>query len=126
MKELKSKLPSNSSQKVFTHLKKIGLYMFHKEKTQTKINLLFCNKINKKKRADTIDWISTISFNFNLLEKTLNLAVECFDYYLYHNPHHLDPNEYSFLGLASLFMASKYEEIYPPNAQVVSAIFLMF
>jgi hypothetical protein len=92
--------------------------MFQKEKTQTKVNLLYSNKINRKKRANTIDWMSTISFNFNLLEKTLGLAVECFDFYLERNADQLDPNEYSFLGLASLFMASKYEEIYPPNAQV--------
>lgn len=95
--------------------------MFQKEKNQTKINLLYSNKIHKKNRANTIDWMSTISYNFNLLEKTLALAVECFDYFLERNADTFDPNEYSFLGLASLFMASKYEEIYPPNAQVCLA-----
>ena len=125
MKDLKSTLPNYNTQKVSPHFKQIGLYMFQKEKTQTKVNLLYTNKINRKKRAVTIDWISTISFNFNLLEKTLALAVECFDYYLERNAENVDPNEYSFLGLASLFMASKYEEIYPPNAQVYIYLFLI-
>ena len=112
------KLPSIDTQKVHPHFKQIGLYMFQKEKTQTKVNLLYLNKLDTKKRATTVDWISTISYNFNLLEKTLNLAVECFDFYLERNASVVDPDDYSFLGLASLFMASKYEEIYPPNSQV--------
>lgn len=102
------------------HFKQIGLYMFHKEKTQAKVDVLYANRLDVRKRADTIDWVSTISYNFSLLEKTLNLAVECFDFYLERNAEQVDPDEYPFLGLAALFMASKYEEIYPPNAQVRS------
>jgi hypothetical protein len=92
--------------------------MFQKEKTQSRVSMMYVSKLDTKKRADTIDWLSTISYNFNLLEKTLALAVECFDYYLERNADTFDPDEYSFLGLAALFLASKYEEIYPPNAQV--------
>ena len=90
--------------------------MFQKEKTQKKVNLLQ-TRFNSEKRASTIDWISTISYNFNLLEKTLALAVECFDFFLERNSDQIDTEEYPFLGLAALFLASKYEEIYPPNAQ---------
>lgn len=55
--------------------------------------------------------------DYRLLEKTLALAVETLDVYLEHNAEKLSPEEYPFLGLAALFMASKYEEIYPPTAQ---------
>lgn len=116
MEDLKSKLPSRNTQKVFHHFHQIGLYMFKKEKTQDQVNLLQ-TRFDIEKRASTIDWISTISYNFNLLEKTLALAVECFDYYLERNSNKIEHEEYPFLGLASLFLASKYEEIYPPNAQ---------
>lgn len=92
--------------------------MFQKEKVQTKLTLQASSKINLFERSKTIDWLSIISYNFNLLEKTLALAIECFDFYLERNCKTFDHNEYQFLGLSSLFMASKYEEIYPPNAKV--------
>lgn len=71
-----------------------------------------------QERSKTIEWLTIISTNFNLLEKTLALAIECFDLHLQKRGVSLQPFEYQFIGLASLFMASKYEEIYPPNAKV--------
>lgn len=92
--------------------------MFNKEKSDSKINSALIKSVNLIKRSKTIEWLIIISFYFKLLEKTIALAVECFDIYVVKNQDGLASDEYMFIGLASLFMASKYEEIYPPSAQV--------
>lgn len=63
--------------------------------------------------------MSTIASDYKLLEKTLALAVEVLDMFLERTPEKIEPDEYPFLGVAALFMASKYEEIYPPTAKVL-------
>lgn len=81
--------------------------------------MLKCDFINFKERSKTIEWLTIIGVNFNLLEKTLGLAIECFDIYIQSKGDDVDVDDYQFIGLASLFMASKYEEIYPPTAKVM-------
>ena len=123
MEDYRSKIPSKTPQTVFPHLPKIAKYLFSKEKSQGNLSIDACPNLDLKERTKTIEWLSTISYNFKLLEKTLALAVETFDFYLERNSERFDVSEYQFLGLSCLFMASKYEEIYPPNAQVRSFIF---
>ena len=92
--------------------------MFHKEKIDEAVNLVVISKLNVSERVKTVDWISTIAFNFKLRERTLGMAIECFDFYLERNSNSFNHDNYQFLGLSCLFLASKYEEIYPPNIQV--------
>ena len=109
---------TNNPQSVNDHFQRIGIYLFNKEKGQTKLDLNECNYIDFAERSKTIDWLTIIGVNFNLLEKTLGLAIECFDLHLQKKGMNIDSSEYQFIGLSSLFMASKYEEIYPPNSRV--------
>lgn len=94
--------------------------MFNKEKSDERVNNYLAKSVDLTERSRAIDWIIVISYYFKLLEKTIALAVECFDIYINKKQLSLDAQDYQFIALASLFMASKYEEIYPPSAQVTS------
>lgn len=98
--------------------------MFNKEKSDELMDNSKAHSVDLTERSRAIDWIIIISFYFKLLEKTIALAVECFDIYISKNQSSLDVREYQFIALASLFMASKYEEIYPPSAQVTFKSYL--
>lgn len=122
IKKKRELFPNSNPQITPDNLFRIGLYLYTKDKEQFNVHLLKQSLIDFKERSKTIEWLTIIGVNFNLLEKTLGLAVECFDIYIQSKGGFVDPYDYQYVGLASLFMASKYEEIYPPSAHVISVI----
>lgn len=69
--------------------------------------------INPKMRSMLIDWLVDVSIEYKLESETVFLAVNYIDRFLSSLTISL-PN-FQLLGTASLFIASKYEEIYPPE-----------
>ena len=70
-----------------------------------------------------IDWMIEVCGSFKCAERTWFLSVELFDRYLSKNR-----NIVSFtnkdvhpIGIISMYLASKYEDIYPINSIVTSA-----
>ena len=64
-------------------------------------------------RTALIDFLISVHSKFKLLPETLFLAVNLIDRYL--SLQKIAENELHVLGLASLSISSKYEEIYPPT-----------
>ena len=64
-------------------------------------------------RSILIDWIVQVSFKFNLLPETLFLAVNYLDTFLSLKP--ISVQKFQLVGVTSLMIASKFEEIYPPK-----------
>lgn len=69
--------------------------------------------INERMRAILVDWLVEVHLKFKLVPETLYLTINLIDRYL-------DRNEVSrpklqLVGVTSLLIASKYEEIYPPE-----------
>jgi len=64
-------------------------------------------------REKVIEWISEMQTRFKLRDETLYLAVNIFDRYL--QTGQIKDNQYFLIGIASILIASKYEEIYPPH-----------
>lgn len=56
-----------------------------------------------------------IHWKFNLIEETLFLAINLLDRYL--SSYAIKLDEFQILGISALFIASKYEEIYPPEVE---------
>ncbi|XP_021815354.1 cyclin-A2-1-like [Prunus avium] len=68
---------------------------------------------NANMRAVLVDWLVEVVEEYKLLPDTLHLSVSYIDKYLSIN---VDNNQkHQLLGVASMFIASKYEEITPPN-----------
>lgn len=88
-------------------------------KSQENQNLISCtymtlqNDLNAKSRAVLVDWVVSIHRRFKLQTETLHLCVSLIDRFL--GGQKITRNELQLVGVTSLFIAAKYEEIYPPE-----------
>jgi cyclin B len=69
--------------------------------------------INEKMRSITVDWLVEVQQKFGLQEEVLYLAVNMVDRYLTIKP--CKRGLLQLVGITCLFIAAKYEEIYPPD-----------
>jgi cyclin B len=71
------------------------------------------NDINEKMRAILVDWLVDVHAKFKLLAETLYITVNLIDRYLERNK--VFRKYLQLVGITSLFIACKYEEIYAPD-----------
>ncbi|OTF73123.1 hypothetical protein BLA29_010413, partial [Euroglyphus maynei] len=55
-------------------------------------------------RSILVDWLVDVADEYKLKDETLFLAIN-----------YIDRQEFQLLGTSALFIATKYEEIYPPD-----------
>lgn len=76
--------------------------------------MIFIQKdINEKMRKILVDWLIDVHFKFNLFPETLFLTINIIDRYL--NKKSINRKYLQLLGVTSMFIAGKYEDIYPPD-----------
>jgi len=63
-------------------------------------------------RSILVDWIIDVHGKFKLREQTLFMAVNLVDRMIERSI--INRHDFQLVGITSLFIASKYEEIYPP------------
>ena len=71
--------------------------------------------INEKMRAILIDWLIEVHLKFKLLPETLFLTVNLIDRYL--EKEQIPRTKLQLVGVTSMLIASKYEEIYAPEVR---------
>ncbi|GJQ09783.1 hypothetical protein GpartN1_g1574.t1 [Galdieria partita] len=71
--------------------------------------------INERMRAILIDWLVDVHLKFKLLPETLYLTVNLIDRFL--SLQHITRQKLQLVGVTAMLIASKYEEIYPPEVQ---------
>ena len=64
-------------------------------------------------RAILVDWLATVHLKFKLSPETLFIAINLLDRYLTLNQ--VERKELQLVGVCCMLVASKYEEIYPPE-----------
>ncbi|CAM8911147.1 unnamed protein product [Rhodiola kirilowii] len=69
--------------------------------------------LNAKMRGILVDWLVEVSEEYKLLPDTLYLAVSYVDRFLSLNA--ISRDQLQLVGVASMLVASKFEEISPPN-----------
>jgi hypothetical protein len=69
--------------------------------------------INEKMRAVLIDWLSEVHLKFKFIPETLFSTVNLIDRFL--SKKIISKNKLQLVGVGSLIIACKYEEIYCPN-----------
>jgi hypothetical protein len=69
-------------------------------------------------RAYLVDWLAELHFKFKMWPETLYVAIRIMDGYLAVVTD-INKNDLQCLGLASLLIAGKYEEIYPPDLKTI-------
>lgn len=70
-------------------------------------------QVKETSRAFLIEWVIDVHRKFRLRSETLYVTVKMIDKFLSVRP--VKKDELHILGLTCLFVASKYEEIYPPD-----------
>lgn len=93
---------------IFEHLKEIefdNLATFGFMKNQS--------DINEKMRGILIDWLVEVHLKFKLISETLFLTVNLIDRYLEKKP--ILRTKLQLVGVTSMLIACKYEEIYAPE-----------
>lgn len=73
----------------------------------------FQNDIDSDKRAILVNWLIEVSDEYDLQTETLFITTGIIDRFL--SEMALPTSNFQLLGVAAMFIASKYEEIYPPN-----------
>ncbi|NWH55275.1 CCNB1 protein, partial [Fregata magnificens] len=69
-------------------------------------------EISGNMRAILIDWLVQVQVKFRLQQETLYMAVTIIDHFLQDNV--VSKNKLQLVGVTAMFIASKYEEVYPP------------
>ncbi|XP_035245817.1 G2/mitotic-specific cyclin-B1 [Anguilla rostrata] len=64
-------------------------------------------------RAILIDWLVQVQVKFRLLQETMYMTVGIIDRFLQDNP--VPKKQLQLVGVTAMFLASKYEEMYPPE-----------
>jgi len=69
--------------------------------------------ITGKMRTILVDWLVEVHMKYRLRSETLHLSINLIDRYLTHKP--VMRKRLQLVGVAAMFIASKYEEIQPPE-----------
>ncbi|XP_022059729.2 G2/mitotic-specific cyclin-B1 [Acanthochromis polyacanthus] len=64
-------------------------------------------------RAILIDWLVQVNLKFRLLQETMYMTVGIIDRFLQDHP--VPKKQLQLVGVTAMFLASKYEEMYPPE-----------
>ncbi|CAN6846966.1 unnamed protein product [Brassica oleracea] len=92
------------------------MYSFYKEvekESQPKMYMHIQTEMNEKMRAILVDWLLEVNVKFELNLETLYLTVNIIDRFL--SVKAVPKRELQLLGISALLIASKYEEIWPPQ-----------
>ncbi|XP_019199920.1 PREDICTED: putative cyclin-A3-1 [Ipomoea nil] len=71
--------------------------------------------ITANMRGILVDWLVEVAEEYKLLSDTLYLTIDYIDRFLSKNP--IPRQKLQLLGVSSMLIASKYEEISPPNVE---------
>lgn len=66
-------------------------------------------------RKILVDWLVDVHRKFKLRSSTLFMAINLIDRYLQATTESVTKSRYQLFGITCLFIAAKYEEIYPPG-----------
>lgn len=77
--------------------------------------------IEPQMRAILLDWLVEISYAYRLHRETWHLAVEYMDRFLTCSKQQMRVDRLQLIGMTSLFLAAKVEEIYPPKLKELAS-----
>ena len=71
--------------------------------------------LNEQMRGILVDWLVDVHRKFKLRFQTLFMAVNIIDRYMELTTDSISKSKFQLFGITCLFIAAKYEEIYPPS-----------
>nr|XP_057918542.1 G2/mitotic-specific cyclin-B1 [Doryrhamphus excisus] len=96
------------------YVKEIYKYMRQLEAEQNvRATYLQGQEVTGNMRAILVDWLVQVNLKFRLLQETMYMTVGIIDRFLQEHP--VRKNKLQLVGVTAMFLASKYEETYPPE-----------
>ncbi|CAI9610778.1 unnamed protein product [Staurois parvus] len=96
------------------YVKDIYCYLRSLEEAQAvRPNYLQGQEVTGNMRAILIDWLVQVQMKFRLLQETMFMTVGIIDRFLQDHP--VPKNQLQLVGVTAMFLAAKYEEMYPPE-----------
>ncbi|XP_019960703.1 G2/mitotic-specific cyclin-B1 [Paralichthys olivaceus] len=96
------------------YVKDIYKYLRQLEVEQNvRLHYLQGHEVTGNMRAILIDWLVQVSLKFRLLQETMYMTVGIIDRFLQDHP--VPKKQLQLVGVTAMFLASKYEEMYPPE-----------
>ena len=86
-------------------------------------NPLEGHKISDQYRTKMTDWMIEVCTSFKCAPRTYFLAVTIMDKYLISSLHNgivRENTEIHLMGVVSMYLASKYEDVYPLHSKIIS------
>lgn len=113
------KADRHNPQLVVEYVNEIYAYMRHLELVQS-IRQDYLNKATgtsllPKMRAVLVDWLVQVHEQFSLLQETLYLTIAILDRFLQDAACKIERKQLQLVGVAAMFIAAKYEEMYAPE-----------
>lgn len=105
-------------QSVSQYVKEIyEYYRVREEETRVRTPLTIATQpnITERMRAILVDWILEVHYKFKLHSHTLYLTVSILDHYLCHSETPVTRRNLQLVGVTSLLVAAKYEELFVPE-----------
>jgi len=83
---------------------------------------LATHNISKEYRTKMVDWMVEVTTSFKCTIRTYFLAVAIFDNFIrsMQGTKVLENSDVHLIGVGTMYLASKYEDIYPLHSKVVS------
>jgi Cyclin, N-terminal domain len=97
----------------------IDEYQRYLESINSTHNCLVKHKITPALRARMVDWMIEVLTNFKCDDQTFFLSVSLLDRYFKHKQDTREVGDLHIIGVTSMFVASKYEDIYPLKMKMV-------
>ncbi|XP_037657457.1 G2/mitotic-specific cyclin-B1 [Choloepus didactylus] len=96
------------------YVKDIYSYLRQLEEEQAvRPNYLLGREVTGTMRAILIDWLVQVQMKFRLLQETMYMTVAIIDRFMQNNC--VPKKMLQLVGVTAMFIASKYEEMYPPE-----------
>ncbi|KAM8816596.1 G2/mitotic-specific cyclin-B1 [Rhynchonycteris naso] len=96
------------------YVKDIYTYLRQLEQEQAvKPKYLLGREVTGNMRAILIDWLVQVQMKFRLLQETMYMTVSIIDRFMQNYP--VPKKMLQLVGVTAMFIASKYEEMYPPE-----------
>ncbi|NWI33762.1 CCNB1 protein, partial [Sula dactylatra] len=102
------------------YVKDIYKYLREVEVGRSRPKYLAGQEITGSMRAILIDWLVQVQMKFRLHQETLYMSVAITDRFLQDNA--TSRKMLQLVGVTAMFIASKYEEIYPPSVRDFASV----
>lgn len=96
---------------------------YKEEPSQAVRNPIQGHEVTREYRTKMMDWMVEVCTSFKCVPRTYFLATTIFDKYLvamHQTGHSLTNKVIHSIGVTSMYMASKYEDVFPLHSKVVS------